>query len=133
MILEDEEVYFGNLLAQQREAVHRCRYYCFLLLAVGIVLLVGSSIGWLIMWRKYPELGGTSLIQVSIPAGAGLMTTAASLYPIKEITNRKQKILTYESLLSQITSARNATKNRTVIERIQKKVRMIEDQMLKEC
>jgi hypothetical protein len=130
-LLEDEETELRDFLNNQRSLLRRYRISRWLLLGFGVVF-IASALLW--MAYKQADLSGLDKFVPAFTAlGIGLIATAATTYPVKEILNRKERIMYCEKLLSNINSVRLEERTRkTNAERIQKKCREAVE-TLKEC
>jgi hypothetical protein len=101
MSLEDAEDYFRELREEQCKAVLRYRIYSAISLGGGLTLLIGTLI-WAVIKREPSDQFTDILVKVAIPFGCGLFSALFTAVPVKEITNRKEKIRTYDRLLAVI-------------------------------
>ena len=97
-MIADTESYFGDLLREQELAVKRYRLYSMVLLGAG-GLCVAITVALTLAASGATDTPMDMFVRAMVPVGGGLITSATSAYPIKEMIGRREKIITYRRLL----------------------------------
>jgi hypothetical protein len=130
-LLQDEEQDVKDVLRSQGRTLRQYRLSRWMLLSFGATCILGGLF-W--MLYKYKDLNGLDkFVPIFTVLGLGLISTAATTYPVKEILNRKDRMMFCEKLLANISNIRDEENvPEGSLERIQKKCSEAVD-LLKGC